>query len=63
MILETSTQAKFLIPMAISLAFGIMAATGITLLLIPSLYLILEDFRHMLGFREEKHEKSEEAVR
>jgi len=54
MILETSTQAKFLIPMAISLAFGIMAGTGITLLLIPSLYLILEDFRHMLGFRDEE---------
>lgn len=54
MILETSTQAKFLIPMAISLAFGIMAATGITLLLIPSLYLILEDFRHMFGFRDEE---------
>ena len=57
MILETSTQAKFLIPMAISLAFGIMAATGITLLLIPSLYLILEDFRHMFGFRDEEVEE------
>lgn len=61
MILETSTQAKFLIPMAISLAFGIMAATGITLLLIPSLYLILEDFRHMLGFRDEEIHNDETA--
>ncbi|VGO13418.1 Swarming motility protein SwrC [Pontiella desulfatans] len=43
MILETSRQAKFLIPMAISLGFGILFATGITLLLIPSLILILED--------------------
>lgn len=52
MLLETSTQAQFLIPMAISLAFGIIFATGITLLLIPSLYLILEDIRKLLGFKE-----------
>jgi hypothetical protein len=51
MILETSVQAQFLIPMAISLGFGILFATGITLLLIPALYLILEDFRAMLGLR------------
>ena len=43
MILETSRQARFLIPMAISLGFGILFATGITLLLIPSLTVILED--------------------
>ncbi len=50
MILETSVQAQFLIPMAISLGFGILFATGITLLLVPSLYLILEDARRLLGF-------------
>lgn len=44
-ILERSMQAQFLIPMAISLAFGILFATGITLILIPSLYLILEDIK------------------
>lgn len=44
MILEKSVQAQFLIPMAISLGFGILFATLITLLLVPSLYLILEDF-------------------
>ncbi len=43
MIFETSRQARFLIPMAISLGFGILFATGITLLLIPSLTMILED--------------------
>ncbi len=43
-ILERSVQAQFLIPMAISLGFGILFATLITLLLVPSLYLILEDF-------------------
>ena len=43
MIFETSRQARFLIPMAISLGFGILFATGITLILIPSLLMILED--------------------
>jgi len=52
MIVETSVQAKFLIPMAISLGFGILFATGITLLLIPSFYLVLEDVRGALGLRD-----------
>jgi len=43
MMFEPSLQARFLIPMAISLAFGVMFATLITLLLIPVLYTILED--------------------
>ena len=43
MILETSQQARFLIPMAISLGFGILFATFITLLIIPSLMMILDD--------------------
>ncbi len=45
MILEKSLQARFLVPMAISLAFGVMFATCITLLLVPSLYMILEDVK------------------
>ncbi len=44
-IMETSWQAKFLIPMAISLGFGIFFATLITLGLVPCLYLILEDIK------------------
>lgn len=52
MILETSLQAKFLIPMAISLAFGIVFATAITLILVPNLYRILEDFRALIGLGE-----------
>ena len=43
MILEKSLQARFLIPMAVSLGFGVMFATGITLILIPCGYLMLED--------------------
>ncbi len=45
MITEKSLQARFLIPMAISLAFGVLFATCITLLLVPSLYMILEDIK------------------
>lgn len=44
-VLEKSLQAKIVIPMAVSLAFGILFATVITLLLIPCLYLILDDFK------------------
>ena len=43
-VLETSLQAQIVIPMAASLAFGILFATVITLFLIPALYLILADF-------------------
>lgn len=42
---ETSLQAQFLIPMAISLSFGVLFATVITLLLVPAFYTILEDIR------------------
>jgi len=45
MMLERSLQARFLIPMAISLAFGVMFATMITLFLVPSLYMILDDIK------------------
>ena len=43
-IFETSLQAQLVVPMAASLAFGILFATFITLFLIPVLYLILNDF-------------------
>jgi multidrug efflux pump subunit AcrB len=47
MIFETSRQARFLIPMAISLGYGILFATVITLVIVPSVYLIVEDFRKL----------------
>lgn len=47
--LETSLQAQFVIPMAISLSFGIIFATVITLFLIPSLYLLREDFGRLMA--------------
>lgn len=43
LIFETEVQAQFIVPMAISLGFGILFATFVILLLVPSLYLILED--------------------
>ena len=45
LLFETSLQAQFLIPMAISLSFGVLFATFITLLLVPAFYSILEDIR------------------
>jgi multidrug efflux pump subunit AcrB len=45
LILETDFQARFLIPMALSLAAGVAFATVLTLVLVPSLLAILNDFR------------------
>ncbi len=45
LIFESSTQAQFLIPMAVSLGYGILFATAVTLILIPVNYLVLEDMR------------------
>ena len=46
LLLETEVQAQFLKPMAASLAFGILFATMITLLLLPALLMIFRDFRN-----------------
>ncbi len=45
MLLETDIQGRFLTPMAVSLSFGILFATGITLILVPCIYLMLEDLK------------------
>ena len=45
LLFEKSTQAQFLIPMAVSLGFGILFATVITLFIVPLNYLILEDIK------------------
>ncbi|NLH17977.1 MAG: efflux RND transporter permease subunit [Phycisphaerae bacterium] len=50
MILEKSLQAKFLVPMAVSLAFGVAFATMITLVLVPSLYRIVEDIKFFIAW-------------
>jgi multidrug efflux pump subunit AcrB len=66
MIFETSLQARFLIPMAVSLGYGIVFATAITLVLVPILYRILEDVKRRLGvsaeeIRVSRQMRSEEA--
>jgi multidrug efflux pump subunit AcrB len=49
MLLESSLQAQFVIPMAVSLGFGIIFATVITLILIPCLYIVLDDVKAFFG--------------
>ena len=54
-ICEQSRQARFLIPMAISLGFGILFATFITLILVPALYVMIEDMKNIYaGFFKRK---------
>ena len=48
-LMEKSLQAQFMIPMAISLGFGVLFATFITLLLIPCGYMILEDIHGVIN--------------
>ncbi|MCP4021376.1 MAG: efflux RND transporter permease subunit, partial [Desulfobacteraceae bacterium] len=43
LLLETSFQAQFLIPMAVSISFGLIAATLLTLVFVPSLYVVIQD--------------------
>jgi len=49
LLLEKSLQAKFLIPMATSLGFGVMFSTAITLILVPVSFTLLVDFKHLFG--------------
>ncbi len=48
LMLERSMQAAFLVPMAVSLAFGVLFATFITLILVPTGYLILDDVQRLM---------------
>ena len=57
LLLEKSTQAQFLIPMAVSLGFGILYATFVTLFLVPANYLVLEDLRNLYSKNPEKMQK------
>ncbi len=43
MIFETSRQARFMVPMALSLGFGLLFSTLVTLVIVPSMYLVVED--------------------
>ena len=56
LLLERSFQAQFLVPMAVSLCFGLMVATVLTLLYVPALYLIVQDIVNLFKRREHKAE-------
>ncbi|UCF89113.1 MAG: efflux RND transporter permease subunit, partial [bacterium] len=49
MMFERAIQARFMIPMAISLGYGILFATVITLVLVPCLYMVIEDLGRLHG--------------
>jgi multidrug efflux pump subunit AcrB len=51
LLLEKSVQARFLVPMAVSLAFGVLFATAITLILVPLLYRVQSDLKRALQGR------------
>ncbi len=62
LIFETSMQARFLIPMALSLGFGILFATGIVLMLVPALYIAVEDARGMLAGGQRPDDEERDAL-
>jgi HAE1 family hydrophobic/amphiphilic exporter-1 len=57
LLLERSFQAQFLIPMAVSICFGLLVATLLTLLYVPALYLIVRDVRNSILQRFKKAER------
>jgi multidrug efflux pump subunit AcrB len=57
LLFEQSTQAQFLIPMAVSLGFGILFATLITLILVPVNYLIIERLKAIFSGNTQKVEQ------
>lgn len=62
LIAETSFQAQFLIPMAISIAYGLIIATFLTLVFLPSMLKILNRFRVVTSWLISGEVKSSEAV-
>lgn len=57
-----STQAQFLIPMAVSLGYGVLFATFITLLLVPINYLILDDIKRLFSMATAEAPEPKEPV-
>ena len=61
LLLEQSLQAQFLIPMAISLGFGVLFATAITLILVPVSYSLLHSFKMFFGMKDDVYVPEGEA--
>ena len=62
LLLETSFQAQFLIPMAVSISFGLIAATFLTLVFVPSLYVVINDIVNVFSPREDEENLNELKV-
>jgi len=62
LLLERSFQAQFLVPMAVSLCFGLMVATFLTLLYVPALYLIVQDITNLVKGREGRADVSKQMT-
>jgi multidrug efflux pump subunit AcrB len=62
-LMETSFQAQFLIPMAVSICFGLLAATLLTLLFVPALYLIVRDVKNLVVTRFRHAEEGPQFAR
>jgi len=58
LLFEQSTQAQFLIPMAVSLGFGILFATFITLILVPVNYLVVERLKELFSFKSANEQQN-----
>ena len=61
LMLNKSVQAQFLVPMATSLAFGVLFATVVTLFVVPSGYVIINDLRNLVSRRIPTLEQSAES--
>ena len=59
---ETSAQAQIVIPMAVSLSFGVLFATIVTLVFIPTLYVIIEDLRGLFSRKKTKTQSNDEVI-
>ncbi len=59
LLLERSFQAQFVIPMAVSLAFGVLFATVVSLVMVPCTYLIFDDLAAVVASRRTEHEDTE----
>jgi len=60
---ETSAQAQIVIPMAVSLSFGVLFATIVTLVFIPSLYMIIEDLRGVFSRKKKKQQTNDTTLK
>jgi multidrug efflux pump subunit AcrB len=49
MMMDNAITTRMFVPMSISLAFGVLLGTAVTLFIVPSLYMILEDFQNLIG--------------